>query len=154
MDAVSRILPNGKGGSGSFITGRQMNQVTRSRYGRRLPVNVIRDLRTQNLLRFRPGKLSKALFISHSYSYCVSTTVDQERKRHFENEIEQATALQKAANEEVEKIHQKIRLVEAGMGEMEGERNAVAARRNALLELRRRIAALTARLGTSILAVL
>lgn len=64
MDAVSRILPNGKGGSGSFITGRQMNQVTRSRYGRRLPVNVIRDLRTQNLLRFRPGELSKAMYFS------------------------------------------------------------------------------------------
>lgn len=92
--------------------------------------------------------------IFHSFSYCVSTTVDQERKRYFENEIEQAIALKKAANEEIEKIHQKISSVEAGMREIEGERRAVATRRDTLLELRRRITGLTSKLGASILTVL
>ncbi|KAL0950349.1 hypothetical protein HGRIS_010317 [Hohenbuehelia grisea] len=46
MEAVVRIGPNGQGSSGaSFIAGMTMNQVSRSRYGRRAVQTMARDIR-------------------------------------------------------------------------------------------------------------
>lgn len=57
MEAVTRIGPNGQGGGGAtFIAGTVMNQVGRSRYGRRETQNMTRDIRQARNLGNANGK--------------------------------------------------------------------------------------------------
>ncbi|KAF8237930.1 P-loop containing nucleoside triphosphate hydrolase protein [Tricholoma matsutake] len=44
MEAVARFEPNGSGGGATFINGMTMNNVSRSRYGRKAIGNVTRDI--------------------------------------------------------------------------------------------------------------
>lgn len=44
MEAVARFGPNGSGGGATFINGMTMNNVSRSKYGRRAIGNMTRDI--------------------------------------------------------------------------------------------------------------
>lgn len=55
MEAVAQPGPDGRGGGASFVAGSTYNQVTRSRYGRRMPQNSTRELRPARNLAFPPG---------------------------------------------------------------------------------------------------
>ncbi len=57
MEAVSRFGPDGKGGGASFVAGNVYNNVQCSRYGKRVPVNMTRDIGRGRNLVHQPGKL-------------------------------------------------------------------------------------------------
>jgi hypothetical protein len=56
---VARLSPNGTGGGATFITGTTLNNVARSRYGKRLPQNTTREIRPAKNLVNTAGKTVK-----------------------------------------------------------------------------------------------
>jgi hypothetical protein len=45
MEAVSRFMPGGGGGGANFVAGATMNQVSRSKYGKKAVQNLTREVR-------------------------------------------------------------------------------------------------------------
>lgn len=65
MQAVARFGPNGSGGGATFINGMTMNNVSRSRYGRKAIGNMTRDIQpARNLVNANSKPLS---IVSSSY---------------------------------------------------------------------------------------
>ncbi|KAI6135219.1 hypothetical protein EV401DRAFT_888861 [Pisolithus croceorrhizus] len=79
MEAVSRFGPRGEGGGATFIAGKVINTVQRSRYGRRIAQNMTRDLRPARNL--------------------VASTVDPEVKRDLDLVIQGARQALEVINE-------------------------------------------------------
>lgn len=58
MEAVSRVGPRGDGGGATFIAGKVINMVQRSRYGKRAAQNTTREVRpARNLVSSAGGFL-------------------------------------------------------------------------------------------------
>lgn len=65
MQAVSRESPNGGGGGATFINGRTINTVSRSRYGTRAIGNMTREVSTaRNLIAATSAYLSDCTLVN------------------------------------------------------------------------------------------
>lgn len=66
MEAVSRLGPNGEGGSASFIAGYTLNMVSRSRYGQKKAQNMTREFRAARNLVQTPSKFDQNYHVTSS----------------------------------------------------------------------------------------
>lgn len=107
MQAVTRVGPNGRGGTGaSFIVGSVVHQVSRSRYGKRAVQNMTRDVKpARNLVNASGTYYLKCCVVPQIFTCLL--TVDQEAKsriesemREYQAELDMALARQKELDDE------------------------------------------------------
>lgn len=83
VNRVMRFLANAPGNGANFITGRTMNQVGKSRYGRKAVQNMTRDIRDARSLNSVSG--TSGLYVG---SACLmNIVVDTERIARLNNEL-------------------------------------------------------------------
>ncbi|TDL30065.1 P-loop containing nucleoside triphosphate hydrolase protein [Rickenella mellea] len=128
MEAVSRFGPRGEGGGASFVAGRTLNRVQRSRYGKRAPQNTMREIRKARNLAFPP--------------------VDQALKSSIDRSIAEARSLADEAEEEIKKLQAQMTDKEARFKELQKEKAEIDDRRKAVLDARKRIESLGHKLTT------
>ncbi|KAL5529915.1 SMC5 [Sanghuangporus sanghuang] len=119
MNAISRDLPNGQPGAGSFVAGNVLSMVTRSRYGSRKPFNNTRDIVAPKCFRTAP--------------------IDQEKKRRLQDDIQQADMEKQQAEREIELISQDIKKAEGRIQIIKSDKAAIEARKKAVYDAQRRL---------------
>jgi structural maintenance of chromosomes protein 5 len=88
MQAVSRFGPNNEGGGANFVAGSTLNMVQRSRYGKKAPQNMTRDVRPARNLAESASKSNHG-FISPAESN-LSHAVDTNEKKKIDDRIKEA----------------------------------------------------------------
>ncbi|EJD01702.1 P-loop containing nucleoside triphosphate hydrolase protein [Fomitiporia mediterranea MF3/22] len=126
MEMVTRNLPNGRPGSGSFVIGNVLSMVSRSRYGQRKPFNNTRDIQPAKSFRSAP--------------------VDQERKRAIEVQIREAQTLKEEAESKISELNQKIKDKDTRVQAILSEKMEIEKRRKAVLDIQRRLQTMKLRL--------
>lgn len=86
MEAVARFEPNGSGGGATFINGMTMNNVSRSRYGRKAIGNVTRDIQPARNLVTAHGKHISGLMLA-TFLTSLWLPVDPEIKQKIDASI-------------------------------------------------------------------
>ncbi|KAI0751154.1 hypothetical protein C8Q80DRAFT_555406 [Daedaleopsis nitida] len=113
-------------GGASYVIGRVMNQVTRSRYGKRLPQNSTRE-------------------ISDARNFVVAT-VDQSVKRDYQRQLAEAEDKLLVIQEEEKQLSEEDKRIQAAHREFKEKQGKVEARKRAVLETQKKLGSLRLRI--------
>ncbi|KAF9226823.1 P-loop containing nucleoside triphosphate hydrolase protein [Gyrodon lividus] len=129
MEAVSRFGSRGEGGGATFIAGKVINVVQRSRYGKRAAQNMTRDVRPARNL--------------------VSSAVDPEIKRRLDQTIQEARQALEVINEDANTLAAEERGIRAEEAQFKKKYEAIDARKQKVNDAKKHLATLSARLLTN-----
>ncbi|KAN0097138.1 P-loop containing nucleoside triphosphate hydrolase protein [Tylopilus felleus] len=129
MDAVSRIGPRGEGGSATFIAGKVINVVQRSRYGKRAAQNTTREVRPARNL--------------------VSSAADPEIKKRLDQTIHDARQALDAINEEATDLAVEERKIRAEDTEYKKKFKDLEDQKKTVTDTQKHVATLRAKIVTS-----
>ncbi|KAJ8594009.1 hypothetical protein M405DRAFT_543679 [Rhizopogon salebrosus TDB-379] len=121
MEAVSR-----EGGGAKFVAGTVMNQVSRSRYGKRGTTNMTRDIRQARNL--------------------VSSTIDPEIKKKLDQTIQEARQALEVINGEANNLAAEERDIRAQEAQFKEKFDALDGRKKAVNDAKRHLATLAAKI--------
>ncbi len=123
-----------------------MNQVTRSRYGKRLPVTMTKDVWDPRSLKHPPGMIPSV----HEFYILTYGAVDLEKKREIQRRMEDARRNLQDSEAQVTRAEEKLKAIEASMKEVSDAKKGLQSRKNAVLDAQKKLQSLKLKIGESL----
>jgi hypothetical protein len=108
MEAVSRFGPRNEGGGANFIAGNTLNMVQRSRYGKKAPQNMTRDVRPARNLAESASESNHSSTLN--MADIIMFIVDPAEKKRIDDKIRDAKVALAVIEEEMQKITDDIQV--------------------------------------------
>ncbi|KAG8218951.1 hypothetical protein J3R82DRAFT_4662 [Butyriboletus roseoflavus] len=129
MEAVSRIGPRGEGGGATFIAGKVINAVQRSRYGKRAAQNTTREVRPARNL--------------------VSSAADPEVKKRLDQTIQEARQTLEDINKGADTLATEEREIRAEDNQYKKKFGTLEGRKKKVIDTQNHLATLSAKIVTN-----